>query len=160
MRLLRPRSLFARLAWLLVAAVAVALAVSTWLMHRDRGEQYLRNRAEFNAHRLVELATWFDTLSPAERERMAPLVSLPGLGIRLARDDAPPEPSRVLPPPGVWLAQALGEADLRREVRVSFGRRPGDIIDRSRRHFGNRRHIVQEGQKSAHHPPHTALAPR
>ena len=63
MRLLRPRSLFARLAWLLVAAVAVALAVSTWLMHRDRGEQYLRNRAEFNAHRLVELANWFDTLS-------------------------------------------------------------------------------------------------
>ena len=91
MRLLRPRSLFARLAWLLVAAVAVALAVSTWLMHRDRGEQYLRNRAEFNAHRLVELANWFDTLSPAERERLAPLVSLPGLGIRLARDDAPPE---------------------------------------------------------------------
>ena len=78
-----------------VAAVAVALAVSTWLMHRDRGEQYLRNRAEFNAHRLVELANWFDTLSPAERERLAPLVSLPGLGIRLAREDAPPEALRL-----------------------------------------------------------------
>ncbi|WP_277060143.1 ATP-binding protein [Rivihabitans pingtungensis] len=122
MRLLRPRSLFARLAWLLVAAVAVALAVSTWLMHRDRGEQYLRNRAEFNAHRLVELANWFDTLSPAERERLAPLVSLPGLGIRLAREDAPPEALRLLPPPGIWLEQALRDADLRREVRLSFGR--------------------------------------
>lgn len=126
MRRLRPRSLFARLAWLLVAAVALALAVSTWLMHRDRGEQYLRNRAEFNAHRLVELANWFDTLSPAERERLAPLVSLPGLGIRLARDDAPPEPLRVLPPPGAWLGQALRDADARREVRLNFARRPGD----------------------------------
>ena len=53
---LMPRSLFARLACLLVAAVAVALAASTWLMHRDRGEQYLRSRIEFNAHRLTDLA--------------------------------------------------------------------------------------------------------
>ena len=43
-------------------------------------------------------------------------------GIRLAREDAPPEALRLLPPPGIWLEQALRDADLRREVRLSFGR--------------------------------------
>lgn len=116
---LTPRSLFVRLAWLLVAAVAVALAASTWLMHRDRGEQYLRNRAEFNAHRLIELARWYDTLADTERERLTPMVSWPGLGIRLAANGESPPPEPISLPAGAHLLeQALREADPERVIAL------------------------------------------
>lgn len=115
---LMPRSLFARLACLLVAAVAVALAASTWLMHRDRGEQYLRSRIEFNAHRLTDLARWYDPLSRAERERLAPLVSLPGLRIRLAVPGARPPEREFLPPGAQLLELALRDADPQRIMEL------------------------------------------
>ena len=117
MRLI-PRSLFARLACLLAAAVVVALVASTWLMHRDRGEQYLRNRIEFNARRVVDLARWYDSLNRAERERLAPLVSMPAVSIRLATDAPPQEEGDRLPPTAHLLAVALRDADPQRVVKV------------------------------------------
>ena len=84
MRLL-PRSLFGRLVTVLLAGLIVAQLAGLAFHLHDRGELLSRASGVESARRIADVVRLLDTLAPAERARLIPVLSAPPLLISLDR---------------------------------------------------------------------------
>jgi signal transduction histidine kinase len=82
MRLL-PRSLFSRIVLVLLSGLVVAQLLSLAIHLRDRSELLSRASGMQSAQRIVDIVKLLDSLNPAERQRIAAVLSAPPLAITL-----------------------------------------------------------------------------
>ncbi len=89
MRLL-PRSLFARMALVLFAGLFAAQVLSLAIHWRERGEFMRRAAGMHSAERIAGIVKLFDTITPAERVRIAGVISSPPLRVSLTEPPLAP----------------------------------------------------------------------
>ncbi len=90
MRLL-PRSLFGRLALLLLGGLILAQLLSVYILLQDRGQLIYRSHRQALIERTAGIVRLLDSLPSAERRRLVPLLSGPDLRVTLAARPAPGE---------------------------------------------------------------------
>lgn len=105
---LAPRSLFGRLMLVLLAVLVAAQLVSFAVHMHERGEELSQASGMQSAQRIADIVKLLDSLEPAERRRVVPVLSSPGLAVAL--DRAP----RAAPQEAPGARSALFAAMLRR----------------------------------------------
>jgi len=78
-----PRSLFSRLVLVLLAGLVVAQLVSFAIHMHERGQVLLEASGMQSAQRIADIVRLLEPLGPAERRRMANVLSAPPMAIRL-----------------------------------------------------------------------------
>ena len=79
-----PRSLFGRLVLLLLAGLILAQSLSVFILLRDRGQLLYESIRENLIVRTAGIARLLDSLPPAERQKMLPLLASQDLHISLS----------------------------------------------------------------------------
>ena len=87
-----PRSLFSRLVLVLMAGLVVAQVLSLAIHAHERGRLLAQASGMQSAQRIADIVNVLEPLAPAERRRLAAVLSAPPLLIRL--DEAPRPPPR------------------------------------------------------------------
>jgi signal transduction histidine kinase len=87
---LLPRSLFGRLAAFLLAVLATAQLAGLAIHMHERGQILEQASGMQAAQRIAEVVRLLESLAPAERVRVAGLLSAPSMSIRLDRQATPP----------------------------------------------------------------------
>ena len=82
---LAPRSLFARLVLVLLAVLVTAQLVSFAIHMHERSEALSQASGMQSAQRIAEIVKLLDSLQPAERARIVPVLSSPPLSIELGK---------------------------------------------------------------------------
>ena len=82
---LAPRSLFARLVLVLLAVLVTAQLVSFAIHMHERSEALQQASGMQSAQRIAEIVKLLDSLQPAERARIVPVLSSPPLSIELGK---------------------------------------------------------------------------
>ncbi|MEK7737866.1 MAG: ATP-binding protein [Pseudomonadota bacterium] len=85
-----PQSLFGRLVLILIGGLIVAQLLSAAINFAERDRLIFRASGMQSAQRIADIVKLLDSLSPAERQRIAGILSVPPLLVRLA--PAPPAP--------------------------------------------------------------------
>ena len=80
-----PRSLFARLVLVLLAVLVTAQLMSFAIHMHERGEALSQASGMQSAQRIAEIVKLLDSLQPAERLRIVPVLSSPPLSIGLGK---------------------------------------------------------------------------
>ncbi len=130
---LLPKSLFSRLVLVLLGGLATAQLLSFALHMHDRSELLQETTGMQSARRIADIVRLLDPLAPAERRRIAGVLSAAPMWIRL-------DQARMVPPAdqgaerqaraalfGAFLRRALGEA-WAVEVSMSDSRPPAAAI--------------------------------
>ena len=86
MRLL-PRSLFTRMALVLLGGLLLAQLLSLAVYWQERGELMLRATGMRSAQRIADIVRLLDSMAPAERDRIVAVVRSPAL--RISLNEAP-----------------------------------------------------------------------
>jgi signal transduction histidine kinase len=89
-----PKSLFGRMVIVLVGGLLVAQMLSLAILLDERARVDLDARALRMAQRVSDMVVTFDSLSPAERQTLAPLVSSRAFTVHVTRPDPAPVPVR------------------------------------------------------------------
>lgn len=79
-----PRSLFGRLTLVLLTGLVAAQLLSASILFRDRGQILYGSIRSDSAKRTAGIVRLLDALTPAERDRLLPLLETPETRIRLA----------------------------------------------------------------------------
>ncbi len=120
MRLL-PKSLFGRLVLVLLSGLVLAQLLTAFILLRDRGQVLYEAVRQNLILRTAGIVRLLDTLTPAERQRLLPLLSGPELQIALSPQALPSEDaetdSRLAA--DVVRLQLHSRIPERREIRVS-----------------------------------------
>ncbi len=120
MRLL-PKSLFGRLVLVLLSGLVLAQLLTAFILLRDRGQVLYEAVRQNLILRTAGIVRLLDTLTPAERQRLLPLLSGPELQIALSPQALPSEDaetdSRLAA--DVVRLQLQSRIPERREIRVS-----------------------------------------
>ena len=85
MRLL-PRSLFSRLMLVLLTVLVIAQLTSLAIHMHERGEVLQQASGMQSAQRIADIVKLLDSLEPAERRRIVPVLSSPALAVTLDND--------------------------------------------------------------------------
>jgi len=109
MRLL-PRSLFSRLMLVLLTVLVIAQLTSLAIHMHERGEVLQQASGMQSAQRIADIVKLLDSLEPAERRRIVPVLSSPALAVTLDRGAATAREEE----PGAGARSALFAAMLRR----------------------------------------------
>jgi len=80
-----PRSLFARLVLVLLAVLVTAQLMSFAIHMHERGEALSQASGMQSAQRIAEIVKLLDSLQPAERLRIVPVLSAPPLSVELGK---------------------------------------------------------------------------
>jgi hypothetical protein len=80
---LLPRSLFSRLVLVLLAGLVVAQLLSFAIHMHERGQLLLEASGMQSAQRIADIVRLLEPLPPAERRRMASILSAPPMTIKL-----------------------------------------------------------------------------
>jgi signal transduction histidine kinase len=107
---LAPRSLFGRLMLALLTVLVAAQLVSFAIHMHERSEALSQASGMQSAQRIAEIVKLLDSLQPAERLRIVPVLSAPPLSIELGRFPV----ATLEEPPGAGARSALFAAMLRR----------------------------------------------
>lgn len=154
-----PQSLFGRLALILFGGLLVAQLLSAAINFAERDRMILRASGMQSAQRIADIVKLFDSLSPAERQRIAGILSAPLLAVTLTQDpQAEPETGTAPDSAQVLMYSAVLRAALGndREMRISQNEsaaatwRPG--------YFRERRAARAEGRMVAPEMPRFAAA--
>jgi signal transduction histidine kinase len=86
---LAPRSLFGRLMLVLLTVLVAAQLVSFAIHMHDRSEALQQASGMESAQRIAEIVKLLDSLQPAERRRIVPVLSTPALAIALDQGAVP-----------------------------------------------------------------------
>lgn len=134
-----PQSLFGRLALILFGGLLVAQLLSAVINFAERDRMILRASGMHSAQRIADIVKLLDSLAPAERQRIAGVLSVPLLVVTLSSNPQPrregetePDSAQALMFSAV-LRAALGNE---REVRLTHGEgatmpwRPGYFRER------------------------------
>lgn len=79
-----PQSLFGRLAWILFGGLLIAQLLSAAINFAERDRIMFRAGGMQSAQRIADIVMLLDSLSPAERQRIAGILSVPPLLVTLA----------------------------------------------------------------------------
>ena len=90
MRLL-PRSLFSRIVLVLLSGLVIAQLLSLAIHMHERGELLSRASGMQSAQRIADIVKLLDSLNPAERQRIAAILSAPPLVITLGQRALAPQ---------------------------------------------------------------------
>jgi len=88
---LLPRGLFGRLVLILLGGLAVALLATAYLNLSERDQLLYRASGMQMAQRIADVSKLLDSMSPADRHRIAAVFNGPPLAISLGRPALPPE---------------------------------------------------------------------
>jgi len=80
---LGPRSLFSRLVLVMLVVLVIAQLLSLAVHMQERGELLARASGMHSAQRIADIVRLFESLSPAERRRIAQVLSTPPLTVML-----------------------------------------------------------------------------
>jgi signal transduction histidine kinase len=110
-----PRSLFSRLVLVLLAGLVIAQLVSFAIHMHERGQLLLEASGMQSAQRIADIVRLLEPLGPAERRRMANVLSAPPMAIRLDQGPLAPiaqDRSRTARAAlfGAFLRRSLGDA--------------------------------------------------
>jgi len=90
-----PRSLFGRLVLILAGGLAVALLAAAYLNLSERDQLLYRASGMQSAQRIADVSRLLDSVSPADRRRIAAVFDQPPLAISLERPALPPAPPQA-----------------------------------------------------------------
>ena len=111
---LLPRSLFSRLVLVLLAGLVIAQLVSFAIHMHERGQLLLEASGMQSAQRIADIVRLLESLGPAERRRMANVLSAPPMAIRLDQGPLTPiaQGNRTARAAlfGAFLRRSLGDA--------------------------------------------------
>jgi len=133
-----PRSLFGRLVLLVAALLVVAQFASLALHMHERGEMLLQASGMRAAQRVADIVQLFDTLTPEDRVRIARVLSVPPLAVRIDSRES----QRLAQASGAGARAALFASMLRRflgeerAVRVELSAVDSVAANWSRLHAG------------------------
>ncbi len=137
MRLL-PRSLFGRLVLVLLAGLLVAQLVTLYINAGERDQLLYRSGGMHAAQRVADLVNLLDSITPAERLKVAAVFDEPPLAVTLDRPPLPADPNASgdlqLTMLATMLRYGLGEGMPVTIVRASTSPSVSPLPQQRRRH--------------------------
>ena len=121
-----PRTLFGRLMLVLASGLILAQAIGVAINLQERDSMVARMSGMRPAQRIADLVKLLDSLAPAERARIAAVLNVPPMSVRLDRAPVEPGPATVAGGPrgmmmGAMLRGAIGDD---RPMRVEVAHAP------------------------------------
>lgn len=137
-----PRTLFGRLMLVLASGLILAQAIGVAINLQERDSVVARMSGMRPAQRIADLVKLLDSLAPAERARIAAVLNVPPMSVRLDRAPVEPGPASAGGGPrgmmlGAMLRGAIGD-DRPMRVQVTHGTPdapPAGVLAQARRGF-------------------------
>lgn len=119
-----PRSLFGRLALVLLAGLVLAQIASTAILFRERGQRLYQSSGLYSAQRIAEIVRLLDGAGDAERRRLVAILDVPPLWVSVTMPPWPTTGPANEGPAAVFRARLTHHLGERYPVRVAVSDRP------------------------------------